>query len=108
MLRDQAIAAVRYRAAAHAGLRCTLLQPMKSLVYQYALKLRYPNGRIFDYHRESELRLGVGNEFDAFGRTWRIECDVPPSRFNPEHPSKPEAFLCHPVGESGLRTTQGR
>ena len=78
-------------------------------MYQYALKLRYPNGRIFDYHRESELRLGVGNEFDAFGRTWRVACDVHPSRFSSERPSNLEAFLCHPVGESGLvRTTQER
>jgi hypothetical protein len=71
----------------------------ESPVFQYALKLRYPNGRIFEYHRESEDRLGVGNEFDAFGRTWRIACDVPPSRFNQVYPANPEAFLCHPVGD---------
>jgi hypothetical protein len=68
-------------------------------MFQYALKLRYPNGRTFDYYRESDNRLAVGNEFDAFGRTWRIACDVPPTRFKPEYPSTPEAFLCHPVGE---------
>ena len=69
-------------------------------MFQYALKLRYPNGRTFDYHRESDHRLAVGNEFDAFGRTWRIASDVPPARFSPLHLSRPEAFLCHPVGES--------
>jgi hypothetical protein len=70
-------------------------------MFQYALKLRYPNGRTFDYHRESDHRLTVGNEFDAFGRTWRIASDVPPPRFSHENPSKPTAFLCRPVGEDG-------
>lgn len=78
-------------------------------VFQYALKLRYPNGRIFDYLRESEHLLGVGNEFDAFGRTWRVACDALPSRFSSEYPSHVEAFLCHPVDESEpVRTTTQR
>jgi hypothetical protein len=69
-------------------------------VFLYALKLQYPNGRIFDYRRESEQRLGLGHEFDAFGRTWRIASDVPPSRSNPVSLSRADAFLCHPVGEA--------
>lgn len=105
---DRTFAAVRCRAAARCGLEARAVSTDESPVFQYALKLRYPNGRIFDYQRESEHRLGVGNEFDAFGRTWRIACDVPLSRLNPVHPTKPKAFLCHPIGESGLEATQGR
>jgi hypothetical protein len=100
---------VRSAAARHwRALEASLASADESSVFEYALRLQYPNGRTFDYHRESERPLGVGNEFDAFGRTWRIACDVPPSRFSSEYPSKLEAFLCHPVGASGLvRTTQG-
>lgn len=66
-------------------------------MFQYALKLRYPNGRTFDYHRESDQRLVLGHEFDAFGRTWRIASDVPRSRSNPDSQPRPDAFLCYPV-----------
>ena len=77
-------------------------------MFRYALKLRYPNGRTFDYNRESDQRLDVGNEFDAFGRTWRIASDVPASRSRLDHASNPDAFLCYPTGESGLAgTAQG-
>ena len=71
-------------------------------VFHYALKLRYPNGRTFDYVRESDHPLDIGNEFDAFGRTWRIESDVKPSRFSVQQGALREAFLCHPVGDSKI------
>jgi hypothetical protein len=72
-------------------------------VFQYALMLRYPNGRTFNYRQESERRLDVGDEFDAFGRTWRIECELPPTRLNPASLSSPKAFACDPLSESSLR-----
>ncbi len=68
-------------------------------VFQHLLKLRYPNGRTFDYYRESDHPVSIGQEFDAFGRTWRIERDVKPSRFTSDLGSAPDAFLCQPVGE---------
>jgi hypothetical protein len=71
-------------------------------VFQHLLKLRYPNGRTFDYFRESDQPLRIGQEFDAFGRTWRIESDVKPSRFASELGSLPDAFLCQPIGERAL------
>ena len=71
-------------------------------MFQHLLKLRYPNGRTFDYYRETDQPLGVGHEFDAFGRTWRIESDVKPSRFTADLGSAADAFLCQPVGERKL------
>ncbi len=70
-------------------------------MFEYALKLWYPNGRSFDLLHESERPLKVGEEFDAFGHTWRIAGNVPrSSRFGPVLVSEPEAFACHPVSES--------
>jgi len=82
--------------------RCGLAATDEKPVFQYALKLLYPNGRTFDYLYESERPLKVGHEFDAFGRTWQITGNVPPSRFSPVLVSEPEAFACRPLGESGL------
>ena len=67
-------------------------------MFQHLLKLRYPNGRTFDYYRETDHPLGVGHEFDAFGRTWRIESDVKPSRFD-AGAGLADAFLCQPIGD---------
>ena len=75
-------------------------------VFQYALKLRYPNGRTFTYNQESEVPLVVGHEFDAFGRRWRIACKVPPTRLSPASLPSPEAFACDPLSESGLRKSE--
>ena len=75
---------------------------MKQSVFQYALKLRYPNGRTFSYQQESEHPLSVGHQFEAFGRGWRIACKVRPTRMSPASLASPEAFACDPVGESGL------
>lgn len=69
-------------------------------MYEYALKLWYPNGRSFDLHHESERPLEIGQEFEAFGHTWRIAGNVPPTRFRPVLMSEPQALECHPVSES--------
>ena len=82
----------------HGGLQIHAEPADEHGVFQHLLKLRYPNGRTFDYYRETDQPLGVGHEFDAFGRTWRIESDVKPSRFASELASA-DAFLCQPVGE---------
>jgi hypothetical protein len=68
-------------------------------VFQYALKLRYPNGRTFDYVHASEGRIDVGHEFDVFGRRWRIAGTTPPSRSSRTFESDTEAFTCDPVSE---------
>jgi hypothetical protein len=63
-------------------------------VFQYALKLRYPNGRMFTYNQERERPLSVGDEFDAFGRKWRITGRVAPTRLSPASLASPETFAC--------------
>ena len=68
-------------------------------MFQHLLKLRYPNGRTFDYYRESDHPVSIGQEFDAFGRTWRVESDVKPSRFTVDLGPVGDAFLCHPVSD---------
>jgi hypothetical protein len=77
-------------------------------VFQYALILRYPNGRTFTYNQESERPLRVGDEFDAFGRRWQIVGKVPPTRLSPASLPGPEAFACDPLSESGLRKSSER
>jgi len=66
-------------------------------VFEYALKLQYPNGRTFDYLHASEGQIGVGHEFDVFGRRWRIAGTVPPSRASATFASDTEAFTCQQV-----------
>jgi hypothetical protein len=73
-------------------------------VFEYELKLRYPNGRIFTYTKEGERPPGVGDEFDAFGRRWRIAGKVAPTRLSAASLAGPETFACEPLGESGPRT----
>jgi hypothetical protein len=85
-------------------LEALLVAADERLVFEYALKLWYPNGRSFDLLHQSERPLEVGQEFDAFGRTWRIASNAPPSRFGPVRVPEREAFSCHPVSESGLPT----
>jgi hypothetical protein len=74
-------------------------------VFQYALKLRYPNGRMFTYNRESERPLTVGDEFEVFGRRWRIAGKVAPTRHSPASLASPETFACDPLDESGPHTS---
>lgn len=70
--------------------------------------LRYPNGRTFNYRQESDRLLNVGHEFDAFGRTWRIERELLPTRLQRASLSSPKAFACDPLSESGLRKLSER
>lgn len=88
------------------ALEARLAAADKRSVFEYAMKLCYPNGRSFDLIRESERPLEVGQEFDAFGHTWRIAGKVPPSRFQPILVSEPEAFACHPVSEPRPRSSR--
>jgi hypothetical protein len=101
--RDQTIE--RTALVGHGGhartLEARLSEADRRRMFEYALKLWYPNGRSFDLLQESERPLKVGQEFDAFGHTWRIAGNIPPSRFRPDLVSEPQAFACHPVSESG-------
>jgi len=60
---------------------------------------------MFTYNRESERPLSVGDEFDAFGRRWRIASKVVPTRLSPTSLASPESFACDPLSESGPRTS---
>ena len=68
-----------------------------SCVFEYALMLRYPNGRIFVYHKESDRPLSVGYEFDAFGRRWKLERELRPNRNTPDSLRGLKAFACSTV-----------
>jgi len=56
--------------------------------------LRYPNGRAFPYLCESRVAPVVGDEFDVFGRRWRVTSRVSPTRLGAAYPPADETFSC--------------
>ncbi len=71
-------------------------------VFQYTLRLRYPNGRTFTHVTESERLLDVGAELEAFGRIWRIADKVRPARLEDAAKPGPDVFTCDPVRDPRL------
>lgn len=67
------------------------------MVFQYALMLRYPNGRTFNLFTESEEPLTLGHEFDAFGRRWKIEREFRPDRVTPNSLPSHQVFSCKQI-----------
>ena len=58
------------------------------------LDLVYPNGRTHRRVFESPSALTVGEEFDAFGRRWRV---IRSASWSSRHPLEPLVLECQAV-----------
>ena len=66
----------------------------------YTLTFRYPNGRTHEVEEEIQSRLAVGQEFERFGRTWRVaSSSVMRGRRPHVSLSEPEAIECYQVSD---------
>ena len=69
-----------------------------SYMRRVRLSLRYPNGRVHECSLD-RLDLVPGQEFELYGRRWRVDRVLPAERARTEaRPLRDESLLCLCVG----------
>lgn len=64
--------------------------------------LEYPNGRRHEIEFESDQRLEIGDQFELYGRRWRVISTTIPRKPGTRRYVESNAIVCRPITASPL------
>ena len=64
--------------------------------------LEYPNGRRHEIEFESDQRLEIGDQFELYGRRWRVISTTIPRKPGTRRYVESNAIVCRPINASPL------